>query len=274
MSRASFAANRLIDEIGIRDQKELLLLEEIAWVRGALVHEKPLEGAEARLVVARGRGIITISSAIQDSRRKRFSLAHELGHFEMHRSHKGLSLCLAEHIQEPVAEKTGQDLEQEANEFASSLLLPERFFVPLCKTHEPSLEYIINLANDFSTSITATALRYVQVSDEPVAIVFSHDNRIKWFRGSKDFEEIREEFSFFIDVRARLDPSSLAAALFQGRNPLTKKRKVPASVWFTPGRYSESATITEHSLAMPTYNAVVTLLWIDDVLDDDEDWED
>lgn len=270
MSHATLAADRLINELGIIDRADLLLLDEIAWARGVLVNEAWIQGAEARLVIAKGRGIITISSAVQDPGRKRFSIAHELGHFEMHRARKGFSLCLSEDIREMVQKNAGQDLELEANEFASALLLPGRFFAPLCRKREPSLEYIADLANEFSTSLTATALRYLQFCDEPVAVVFSQDNRIKWFQGSQDFEEVREDLRFFIDVHARLDPSSLAAVLLQGKNLLSKKRRVQASVWFTPGRYRENASILEHSFIMPAYNAVLTLLWIDDDLEDED----
>jgi len=269
MSHAALSADRLIARLGIMDRSDLLLLEEIAWTRGVLVKEGILEGAEARLVMARGRGIITLSSAIRDLRRKRFSIAHELGHFEMHRTQRGLSLCLSEDIKDSVGKHTGQDLEQEANEFAAALLLPARFFAPLCKKEVPSLEYVCELAENFSTSLTATALRYVKFCEEPVAVVFSQGSHIKWFQGSKDFEDLREELGFFIDVRAKLDQSTLASALFQGRNRLSNK-KVQASAWFTPGRYRDNARLLEHSIAMPAFDAVLTLLWVDEELEDDD----
>jgi Zn-dependent peptidase ImmA (M78 family) len=271
MSFAAQSADHLIDSLGITKRSDLLLLEEIAWTRGILVKEGLLEGSEARLVMAKGRGVITISSSIQDLRRKRFSIAHELGHFELHRAQRGLSLCLSEDIRDGVSRTAGQDLEQEANEFASALLLPYRFFAPLCKNQEPSLDYIAHLANDFSTSLTATALRYLNFCEEPVAIVYSHDNRIQWFQGSKDFETTREDLEFFIDVRARLDRSSLAATMFQGRNLPSKMSRVLASSWFTSGRYEQNATILEHSYFMPTYNATLTLLWIDENIENEDE---
>lgn len=271
MSHPALAADRLIDEIGITDRADLLLLEEIAWARGVLVNEEVLEGAEARLVIAKRHGIITISTDVQDPRRKRFSIAHELGHFEMHQARQGLTLCLSEDIRDAVGKNAGQDLEQEANEFASALLMPVRFFAPLCKKQEPSLEYVAYLADEFSTSLTATALRYLLFCDEPVAVVYSQANRIQWFQGSKDFEEIREELGFFIEVHARLERSSLAATLYQNRSLPLKRRRVQASVWFTPGGYKQNATILEHSIVMPAYDAVLTLLWIGDDLEDEDE---
>ena len=57
-----------------------------------------LEGTKTRLVAAKGRGVITVSTTISNSRRKRFSIAHELGHFELHKEQRGLSLCVNQDI--------------------------------------------------------------------------------------------------------------------------------------------------------------------------------
>jgi Zn-dependent peptidase ImmA (M78 family) len=271
MSHATLSADRLLDRLGVTQPSDLLLLEEIAWTCGALVKEGELEGAEARLVMNKGKGVITISSAIQDLRRKRFSIAHELGHFEMHQTQRQLSICNNEDITDLAGKQVRQKIEHEANNFASALLLPDRFFKLLCSKEIPSLSYISKLANEFATSLTSTSLRYLQFCNEPVAIVYSQDNYIRWFQGSKDFEETRSEYDFFIDVHAKLDPSTLAASLFLSESHQTK-RMVRASSWFTPGKYRKDAKVVEYSMSMPNYDAVLTLLWVDEELDDGDDY--
>jgi Zn-dependent peptidase ImmA (M78 family) len=268
------AAERVLDELAISSIDDLQLLEEIAWARGALVRYKNLGGVEARLMAIGRPAIITVSSSINDPRRQRFSIAHELGHLEMHRYKTTLNTCTTEQINYLCSDKTGNrtsdDLEHEANTFASELLLPKRFFAPLCIGRDPSFDLISNLANEFNASLTATALRYVCSIDEPIAIVYSEGNRIKWFQGSKSFEEIREELRFFIDVRSQLDASTLAAFFFRNRSIPPGIKPVKASAWFTPGDYTEVATIKEHSVSMPNYDAVLTLLWIDEEIDGDD----
>ena len=261
------AAECVLNEVGITRVEDLSLLELIAWERGALVRSTYLTGAEARIAMAGERAIITISTAVRDPRRRRFSVAHELGHLEMHRTEGGLAVCVSADIDDWQSQRADAGREQEANQFAAALLLPERFFKPLCRKKEPSLDLMAELADGFEVSLTATALRYLQFCNEACAIVFSRDGIIQWFRGSKYFDELR----VFIPVARRLDRSSLATSFFQGDPLLTTRTRVYASTWFAPGQYNPDATIHEQSWSMPSYNAVLTLLWVaDDIEEDDQ----
>jgi hypothetical protein len=267
MADSVAAAERVLNEVGITRVEDLSLLELIAWERGALVRSTYLTGAEARIAMAGERAIITVSTTVRDSRRRRFSVAHELGHLEMHRTEGGLAFCVSTDIDEWPSHQADAGREQEANQFAAALLLPERFFKPLCRKKEPSLDLVAELADRFDVSLTATALRYLQFCNEACAVVFSRDRDIQWFRGSKYFDELR----VFIPVARPLDQSSLAASFFQGDSLRTTRTRVYASTWFAPGRYNSDATIYEQSWSMPSYNAVLTLLWVaDDIEEDDQ----
>jgi Zn-dependent peptidase ImmA (M78 family) len=267
------AAERVLDELAISSIDDLRFLEEIAWARGALVRYKNLSGCEARLMAVGKPAIITISASIEDPRRQRYSIAHELGHLEMHRYKSSLNACKKEQINDLCLLKTNlgeiNDLEHEANTFASELLLPKRFFNPRCINNDPSFDLISSLANEFNVSLTATALKYVCITDEPIVIIYSEGNRIRWFHGSKSFEEIRDDLCFFIDVRSQLDATTRAAYFFRNGGIPPGMKPVPASAWFTPGNYIATATIKEHSISMPNYDAVLTLLWIDEEIDED-----
>ncbi len=260
MGIASYTAKRVLEELGITSPNDLRLLEEIAWMRGALVNDGPLTGAEARLTVRRNKAIITISSNVHNPHRRRFSIAHELGHFELHRSSSALSMCLSEDIDDALI-KVGKKLEQDANEFASALLLPEHFFQPLCNEEDPSIAIIENLADQFSTSLTATACRYIEFSEEPVAIVCSEENHIKWVFQSNELKE----FGVFINSRRKLDIRSIAARS-------SGRKRVAANAWFDEGEFDRDASIIEDSRQLPNYNAVITLLWVDESLTSDEEY--
>src|SRR5262245_8157075 len=260
------AAERVLNEVGVMHQEDLRFLELIAWERNALVQDKQLDGAAARLVVVGQRAIITVSTKIEGPYRRRFSIAHELGHLEMHRVNSSLALCTGEDIDDWRSRRASANREQEANEFASALLLPERFFGPLCRKKEPSLDFIAELSKTFQVSLTATARRYIEFCTEPCAIVFSQEGTIKWFHGSKDFEDLQ----IFIDVPSRLDRSNYASLFFRGDAIPSTRHRVSASSWFTSGRYKHDAFIYEQSWPMPQYNAVLTLLWVFDVIEDKE----
>ena len=261
------AAERVLNELSITKDGDLQQLELIAWERGAMVCDKHLDGCEARLTVRRRRAIICVSDAIEDPRRRRFSIAHELGHLEMHSRRFNVVLCTDEDLNDWAFHQTDLNLEQEANEFAAALLLPERFFAGLCRKDAPSLGFIAGMAGTFTVSLTATSLRYLWFCGEPCAVVFSQDGHIRWFRRSKEFEDIE----VFIESQCQLDPSSYAASFFEGRRLSMEGVRVPASAWFAPGRYRDDATILENSWPMPSFDAVLTLLWVDaDIEEDDE----
>jgi hypothetical protein len=76
-------AEALLQELGITEPEEIDL-EAIAFHVGARVRIRALCGCEAYIVGCGGQALITVN---QDSsaRRKRFSIAHELGHWRFHR---------------------------------------------------------------------------------------------------------------------------------------------------------------------------------------------
>lgn len=272
MTTPRAAAERVIDELGIASIEDLSSIEDVAWARGAVVHEARLTGAEARILIRGQRGQITVSTDIPDARRRRFSIAHELGHLEMHKFLSSVSLCLAVDI-ESWNGKAAAPHEIEANEFASCILMPERWFAPDCQATTPSLDLVASLADKYSTSLTATARRYAAFSDDAVAVVFSRDGFVRWFHGSQDFMD----GGLFIDPKTRLSGQTFAGGYFKGTPPPAEPRLVLAENWLRLRNATPHATIIEHSRPMPSYNAVLSLLWVkgdivnDDDFDPDED---
>jgi hypothetical protein len=261
-------AEWVLKTLNITRIEDLFYLDEIAWELGAMVVEEPLKGAEARILISCPRAIITISTGVFDTHRKRFAVAHELGHLKLHRRQNALFICTASdlNVWTQMAHSVPK-LEQEANEFASCLLMPGRFFSPLCNGENPGLGIVRDLAERFRVSITAASLRFIQFCNEPLAVVYSEKGYIRWFGANDEFSEL----NLFVDVKARLSPETIAARAFRGEQIPDRTFHVPVNAWMRSGPYSQKAVLSEHSLAMPNYDAVLTLLWIDQVLDD-EDW--
>lgn len=266
MTSPQFYANQVLEKLRIGSFQDLRQIELVAWARGVLVQDKELTGAEARIAIRGRRAIITISSKITDSHRRRFDIAHELGHFEMHRTSESLALCTNDDLIAWSEKQSSIRLEREANEFAAALLLPQKLFEPLCSHYDPSIEGISVLSEQFDVSLTATALRYIDFSKEPCAVVFSQEGYVRWFRANKAFNEL----DLFVEVRSKPDPSTVVAGFFQGRSIPRTTRRVPAETWLAPGRFKRNATLIEQSLALSSYNAVLTLLRIDDEMEEDE----
>ena len=262
-----FTAKFLLEDLGLTRIEDLQYLEEIAWRRGATVRYRRLDGSEARLSVVGRKGIITISDSILNPHRIRFSIVHELGHLEMHNNNGSFAICISADLDILETQKSSRNVEWEANQFASAFLMPESFFRPMCDSDDPSLDFISQLAHHFNVSLTAAALRYIRFCHDDCAIVYSRGKRVEWFAASQSFKENR----VFIETKVKLNPFTQAARRTRGSN-ISKQERVYASLWFGPGRYDEEALIWEQSWYLKSYDSILTLLWIEDDIFDEEDW--
>jgi hypothetical protein len=103
---------------------------------------------------------------------QRFSIGHELGHYFLeghidhilpgdgtHTSHAGFV--------------SGDPYELEADQFAAGLLMPSVLFKRALGQQNAGLEVVESLASLCRTSLTATAIRYTEVTHDAVAIIIS-----------------------------------------------------------------------------------------------------
>jgi len=246
---SSTRAEEIIRNLKIREPAEIQVIE-IAMERGAFVREKHLDGSEARLIRKGALGIITVNSSILEEGRKRFAIAHELGHFELHAVSQ-LILCTEEDMF-AWNENKGQEIE--ANEFAASILMPKDIFAQHSKRGQPNMEVVRDLAAKFTTTLTATALRYVQLSLEPCAVAISRDGIIRWYKKSASFD-------FHVKVGEKLSQNTYAFDFYDGMDLPDRPQKAPAYAWLA-GDIDGEAEIFEHSLAIRSYGVVLSLLWI------------
>lgn len=264
ISSARLKARQIIQELRILSPDEIYI-EDIAWIRGALVREGPLVGAEGRLVCGANRGVILVCRDVPEPGKKRLIAAHELGHFELHRGKDPAALCVEEdfyHWYRRAPE------EFEATDFAAELLMPEALFKPRSEGLSPSFQHIESLAEDFQTSLTATAVRYVQSSDYRCALVVSARGKIKWMVRSDDFR-------YWIQPGTPLDKDTYAADFFSKKGVPSGMQTVLASAWLKDNRFDSTMTIKEECRRLQRYGTTLSLLWIEqDIEDDEEDEED
>jgi len=122
---------------------------------------------------------ILYASDIPNEGFQRFSVAHELGHYFLdghldhvlpkdgvHASHAGFDSV--------------DHYEQEADNFAVGLLMPAAPFKRLMCRSTLGLADIESAAETCKTSLTATAIRYVELTDDAVAIIVSTGGKIDY----------------------------------------------------------------------------------------------
>jgi len=228
-------------------------LEDTARSIGLKVTEVSGVSFDGALVKAIGlnRGRVAIRRDIRETPRKRFTLAHEIGHYVLPEHAKQGEVCQNPEIE---AFRSGAPPhEQEANMFAAQILMPRQVVAPLAQSN-PSFDTIVAVSRRCDSSLSASAVRYAELSPHRVAVVWSTDDHVRWYWRSEGFRRA-------VCVR-RLTSDTLAARFFRGQDCPDRLEQVPAIAWLRDVNLREDATILEHTKYLPNYGSTLTLLVI------------
>lgn len=111
--------------------------------------------------------------------RCRFTIAHELGHFVLHREQQSRFECGKSGVNS--GQFTGRNIEREANEFASNLLMPLDVLRRLLgDQRKVTLHLLSDLARTFSVSFEALCLRFIESTDQRAILVHWDQGFIKY----------------------------------------------------------------------------------------------
>lgn len=122
--------------------------------------------------------------------RKRFTVAHELGHFLLPFHNKNAE-CASSDMTVSDGKNTNLKKEAEANRFAIELLAPQQQIKDQLKSQrEPDIQQLLDLHKQFKISKEAAARRYIEFSDHVVAIIFGKEALIRYVLRVEDFPYI------------------------------------------------------------------------------------
>ncbi len=126
---------------------------------------------------------IVYNKAITSKGRINFTLAHELGHYLLHRhlSPGGLQCSSRAMLDWRLA---GGRIESEANTFASFLLMPLDDFRIQLRGRNIDMALMRDLSDRYEVSITAAILKWLDITDQRAMIVIGKDGFIDWARSS------------------------------------------------------------------------------------------
>lgn len=131
------------------------LLEQKGFVGAFLADENSEVRSFGGSVTVDGREYyILMEEAWTSFYRQQFSLAHELGHWLMHRDMNPETLSLTLHKQ----------VEDEANEFAAAFLLPKSRFIYSMGDNSTDLEHYRKLKREWGVSILLMGMRAKQLN--------------------------------------------------------------------------------------------------------------
>lgn len=223
-----------------------------------LVKGRDLPGFDGALIRApagkKGWGIF-YNSSIASAGRINFTLAHELGHYLMHRiDHPSGFRCGEQDVARGDTEYAR--LEQEANAFAANLLMPLDDYRRQIDPRAPAdLDMISACAERYRVSLVAAVLRWIVYTHRRAVLVVSRDGYILWSRASDS--ALRSE-AFFKTSRGPVEVPPMSIA---GRQDGTATGRtgvdVAPGVWF-------NEEVRDMTIFAEQYDFVVSLLLLQD----------
>lgn len=255
-------ATALLTEFNIAGIPDLL---DIARRLNLKIEYVDSEGFDGALVRAEGlpSGTIAVRRTIRERGRKNFTVAHEIGHFVLP-GHDGTTTCSSSDVANWSSEE--DNLEHQADEFAAELLLPSAYAQPIFRQTSPCLDIIQSVADRSGASLSATAWRFCDLVSERCAVVWSQKERISWYKASS-------EFGFFLKSGKEIEEGTQAYDCFSGARTHPKPEPVSANLWLNERAIVANSVLWEHSIGLPFYDSVLSLLWIKDPIDRYSDYD-
>ena len=197
--------------------------------------------------------------------RVRFSVAHELAHFYIP-EHRDRLMKGRMHNSKPDF-RSRDPREEEADEFAASLLMPEELFVAEVRRFRQgicTLAEICRMADErFHTSITSTARRYCQCDVDPCNIVVSEGGIVRWAMHSEGMKARNMKFiPFGQPVPAMSKTAGLWGKLDEEGAAEPVEGSVESVVWFERPFYKKR--LWEEAMALGNAGFVLTYLTLED----------
>ena len=225
---------------------------DIAGDLGLRLRQVPAAGFDGALLRVAGspEGIIVVRESIPEPESKRFTIAHEIGHYVLPGHETDCSVCTERDVR--LSRKNTDRLEREANKFAAELLLPAATLSPIVSERGLSLKTCKFVSKLFQTSLTVAAIRCVEVSEHEAAFIETR-NAVVW-----SFERSRS-WKNHIGWGREIGSGTLVRQLSVGGDT-EKKGRVPAVEWIWE---VTGATLMEESMLMPNYGTVLSLLIFD-----------
>ncbi len=110
--------------------------------------------------------------------RKRFTVAHELGHFVLHRAMQVTFNCDKESVYAGI--DTLKAIEREADDFASNLLMPGNMLRDRIDGKRIDIHLLGDLAKEFDVSLEAMCIRLVKYTEQRAVLIYWDNGFLKY----------------------------------------------------------------------------------------------
>lgn len=139
---------------------------KIAKELGVAIVEEDLDDEVSGLLFHKGRKSIVAVNRSHSLNRQRFTIAHELGHHELHKSHQDVFVDKSAVYYRNQLSTAGTDVHEiEANNFAAALLMPESLLKADIENIVGSITdtHVVRLATKYGVSEQAMGFRLMHL---------------------------------------------------------------------------------------------------------------
>jgi Zn-dependent peptidase ImmA (M78 family) len=185
-----YITNDLRERIGIEINQKIDFTILLNFLGIKLIYRELGNGIYGACKTKGVKRLIVLKPNIEYECKKKFILAHEIGHILLHQTS---FLCISNDF-DMWRSKTNKEFE--ANIFAAELLLPKKIVIDKVKKKGLSFSTIKNLVVDYDVSYSMATISAVKNYDDS-AIVVCHSNGVKrWSCNSPDCDY---ELQHYID---------------------------------------------------------------------------
>ena len=239
-----------VDELAQEYSRQCFADSPIDKVQG-----EDLDGFDGLLKANKSRSmwLILYNSAVRSEGRKRFTIAHEFGHYLLHRHQQSEFQCGEDDIE--TGDRNKSNIETDADLFASTLLMPLDDFRKQVDGQSVSFGLLGHCADRYGVSLTAAALRWIEIADKRAVLVASRDDHMLW---AKSNESAFKSGAYFA-TRKRTIPVPRASLVYSDNcSGAAQSQSIQAKVWFP--REPAYVELTEMSKIAGNYDYTLSLL--------------
>lgn len=218
-----------------------------------------LDGIDGMLIANKDRSkwLILYNSAMSSEGRKRFTIAHEFGHYLLHRHQQDQFECGSDVIE--VGNGSERDVEGEADLFASTLLMPLDDFRRQVDGQPASFDLLGHCADRYGVSLTAVALRWIEIAPRRAVLVASRDDHMLW---AKSNNAAFKSGAYFATRKNTIELPGEVLAHSNNALTMSQQRTTRAQLWFP--REPANMPVIEMIRVAEQYDYTLTLLLLPD----------
>lgn len=185
--------------------------------------------------------------------RIRFTLAHEIGHYVLHRIQQETFTCSSKNIRE--FDDNSINIEDQANLFASNLLIPIGDFRKLAEQQPFSFDFLNFCMNRYGVSLEAILIKWLDLTNENMVVIISIDGFMKWSYSSN--RAYRAKAVFPTRKKTIPIPEKSLCANHQVSNCL-EGTPVQTKIWFDGA--APHGYLIEYKLLTESLDRIITIL--------------